>query len=123
MATQTQNQSLISIYNSLCNQQDDLSAKIQQITDPQLAATVSTEIQEIAHRIILVQNLLFAADSNQLANMATNVQSASNNLTQAITQIGQAAGFLSAVSNYLADVDQAIDLAKTLAAAAAKVAV
>jgi hypothetical protein len=119
----TQNQSLSTIYNTLCNQQDVLSAEIQQTTDPQLAATISTEIQEIAHRIILVQNLLFAADSAQLAGMTANVQTASNNVTQAITQIGQVAGFLNSVSSYLADVDQAIDLAKTLAAAAAKVTV
>jgi len=119
----TQNQSLVTIYNSLCDQQDALSAEIQQTTNQQLATTISTEIQEIAHRIILVQNLMFAADSTELAGMAANVQAASKNLTQAITQIGQAAGFLNSVSTYLGDVDQAIDLAKTLAAAAAKVTV
>lgn len=119
----TQNQSLITIYNSLCDQQDALSTAIQQTTNQQQAIAISTEIQEIAHRIILVQNLMFAADSTELASMAVSVQAASKNLTQAITQIGQAAGFLSSVSNYLNDVDQAIDLAKTLAAAAAKVTV
>jgi hypothetical protein len=123
MPMATQNQSLSTIYNTLCNQQDALSAEIQQTTNPQLAATIATEIQEIAHRIILVQNLLFAADSAQLTDMAANVQTASNNVTQAIMLIGQAAGFLNSVSSYLADVDQAIDLAKTLAAAAAKVTV
>ena len=113
----TQNQSLLTIYNSLCAQQDALSAIIQQTTDPQLAGTISTEIQEIAHRIILVQNLLFTADSTKLSGLVAGVQTASENLTQAIAQIGQVTAFLNAVSGYLADVDQAIDLAKTVAAA------
>jgi hypothetical protein len=119
----TQNPDLLTIYNSLCTQQAALYAEIQQTTDQPLATTISTEIQEIGHRIILVQNLIFTADSTQLTIMVATVQTASKNLAQAIAQIGQAAGFLNSVSTYLADVDQAIDLAKTLAAAAAKVTV
>jgi hypothetical protein len=116
----TQNPDLLTIYNSLCSQQAALFAEIQQTTDQKLATTISTEIQEIAHRIILVQNLIFRADSIQLSGMVAGVQTASTNLTQAITQIQQVTGFLNAVSSYLADVDQAIDLAKTLASAAAR---
>jgi hypothetical protein len=118
----TQNQSLLTIYNSLCAQQDALSNEIQQTTDEDMAGTISTEIHEIAHRLILVQNLMFAADSAQLAALVTNVQADSKSLTQAIGQIGQTTVFLNSVSAYLADVDQAIDLAKTLATAAAKTA-
>jgi len=117
----SQNPALVTIYNTLCDQQDALSAAIQQTTNPKLAATISAEIQEIAHRIILVQNLMFLANSAQLTGMVNNIQTTSNNLTTAIGQIGQVAGFLNSVSAYLADVDQAIDLAKTLAAAAAKI--
>ena len=116
----TQNQSLLTIYNTLCSQQDALSARIQVTTDPNLATTISTEIQEIAHRIILVQNLIFTADSTQLAGLVANIQTASNDLTQAIGQIQQVTEFLNSVSNYLTDVDQAIDLVKTLATAGAK---
>jgi len=117
----TQNPALVTIYNSLCEQQNALSAAIQQTTNPNLAATISTETQEIAHRIILVQNLMFLANSDQLSDMVNNIQTASKNLTTAIGQIGQVAGFLNSVSAYLTVVDQAIDLAKNLAAAAAKV--
>ncbi len=116
----TQNQDLVTIYNTLCSQQDALSDEIQETTNPPTAATISTEIQEIVHRIILVQNLLFTENSAQLAVMAAGVQKSSNALTQAIAQIQQVTAFLNSVSSYLAAVDQAIDLAKTLAAAAAK---
>jgi hypothetical protein len=113
-----QNPNILAIYNSLCAQQDALSDAIQGTTDPKMAATIATEIQEVAHRIILAQNLLFVADAPQLNNAVNNVKSTSQNLTTAISQITQVTGFLNSVSAYLSDVDQAIDLAKTIAAAA-----
>ena len=119
MATQPkQNTDILAMYNCLCDQQDALSAQIQQTTDPKMATTISTEIQEIAHRIILTQNLLFLADSPKLAQPIAQVTTASQDLTTALGQITKVIDVMNAVSTYLADVDQAIDLAKTLAAAA-----
>ena len=113
-----QNPDIQALYNSLCDQQDALSAEIQQTTDPKLAGAISTEIQEIAHRIILTQNLLFLADSPKLQDPVDNVKSASDKLSTAIDNIKDVTDVINAVSTYLADVDQAIDLAKTLGAAA-----
>ena len=113
-----QNADILALYNSLCDQQDALSEEIQNTTDPKLAGAISTEIQEIAHRIILTQNLLFLADSPQLTGPIDKVKTASEDLTTTIGQITEATDVINAVSTYLADVDQAIDLAKTLAAAA-----
>jgi hypothetical protein len=95
-----------------------LSAAIQTTTDPKLAGTIATEIQEIAHRIVLVQNLLFGAESPELTAAVRGVNAASENLTMAIARRQQVTGFLNSVSAYLTCVDSAIDLAKTLAAAA-----
>jgi hypothetical protein len=113
-----QNPDIVAMYNSLCAQQDALSAAIQATTDPKLAATISTEIQEVAHRIVLTQNLLFLADAPQLSAAVNSVKIASQNLTTAIGQLKEVTGFLNSVSTYLGYVDQVIDLAKTLAAAA-----
>ena len=110
-----QNQSILAIYNSLCDQQNALSAQIQTIADPKLAATVSTEIDEIAHRIVLVQNLLFKQDSSELAASLSNIKSASQKLTTSIGKIQNTVGFSNSISTYLTYVDQAVDLAKTLA--------
>ena len=112
-----QNPDILAIYNSLCAQQDALSAAIQVTTDPKVAATISTEIQEVAHRIILTQNLLFLEDAPALSAIVANVNTASQKLTTAIGQIQQVTAFINSVSTYLSYVDQAIDLAKTLAAA------
>jgi hypothetical protein len=120
MATQdTQNSDLLNIYQTLCSQQDNLSAEIQNPTTTQAQAqTISIEIQEIAHRIILVQTLLFTEDSTKLSALAPKITAASTDLTTAIRQIQNANNFLAAVSSFLSDVDDAIDLAKTLAIAA-----
>jgi hypothetical protein len=114
----TQNQNILNVYNALCDQQDALSAKIQTTTDPKLAATISTQIQEIAHRIILVQNLLFAADDAQITTAAAGIGKASQTLTTAIANIGNVTGFLNSVAAFLTVVDQVIDIATKLAAAA-----
>jgi|SRR5690348_16708338 len=110
-----QNQTILAIYNSLCDQQDALSAAIQTTTDPQLAVTISTEIDEIAHRIVLTQNLLFKQDSPQLTASVNDIKTASQSLTTAIAQIQNTIAFVNSVTSYLTYVDQAIDLAKTLA--------
>jgi len=113
-----QNLDIIAIYNSLCDQQDALSDAIQKVTDPKVAAAISTEIQEISHRIILTQNLLFLADAPELSAAMKGVGTASSKLTTAIDDFQQPAQFINAVSAYLSCVDKALDLAKTLAAAA-----
>ncbi len=79
---------------------------------------ISTEIQEIAHRIILTQNLLFLDDSKELEDRINDVKSSSAELSTAIENIKEATDVINAVSTYLAVVDRAIDLAKTFAAAA-----
>jgi hypothetical protein len=113
-----QNDDIVAIYNSLCDQQDALSEVIQITTDPDLANAISTEITEITHRIILAQNLLFKPDSSKLAAAVAGIKQASDNLTTAIQDIQNATAFIKSVSSYLALIDKAIDLAKTLAAVA-----
>lgn len=114
-----QNPDILALYQSLCAQQDALSAAIQNATDQKTATTISTEITEVSHRMILAQNLLFQSDNDQLAALVKSVGAASKNLTTAIGQIQNVTGFLNSMNAYLACVDEAIDLAKTLAAAAA----
>lgn len=113
-----QNPDVVALYKSLCAQQDALSTAIQNTTDPKLAATIATEIQEVAHRILLAQNLLFVTGSVALTSLVSGVKGASDQLTVATSQIQKTAGFLSSMSSYLTTVDQAIDLAKSLAVAA-----
>jgi hypothetical protein len=113
----TQNQTLITLYKLLCSQQDAISTAIQKATDPNVADTLSTENYEIMHRIVLVQNLLFQADSPQLQANVKAVTNSAAQLQNAIANINSVSGIVNDVSNYLGLVDEAIDLAKTVAAA------
>jgi hypothetical protein len=69
------------------------------------------------HRIVLTQNLLFQSDSSELQANVKAVQTAAGQLQNTIANIQEAADVVNGVTQYLTLVDQAIDLAKTLAAA------
>jgi flagellar motor protein MotB len=112
-----QNPTLAALYQSLCSQQDALSAALQKTSDPNLADTLSTENYEIMHRIVLTQNLLFQSDSSELQADVKGVQIAASQLQNTIANIQKAADVVNGVTQYLTLVDEAIDLAKTLAAA------
>jgi hypothetical protein len=119
MANQTSNPTLITLYQSLCAQQDTLSAAIQKATDPNVADALSTENHEVMHRIILTQNLLFQSDTFALQQAVKTVTDASTQLQAALKKIQTATDVVTGVTSYLTLVDTAIDLAKTLAPMAA----
>lgn len=114
-----QNTNIVDLYKSLCAQQDALSVKIQNETDPKLADAYSTENYEIMHRIVLTQSLLFQSDSAALQKSVQAVKTADGQLQSGLAKIKTAVDVVNAVSGYLSYVDQAIDLAKTLAPLAA----
>jgi hypothetical protein len=113
------NQTLVSLYQSLCAQQDVISAKISKTTDPGIADALSTENYEIMHRIVLTQNLLFQSDSADLKTAVKAATDAAGQLQAAINNIQSVTNVVNGVSQYLSLVDVAIDLAKTLAPLAA----
>jgi hypothetical protein len=112
-----QNQTIIALYKTLLAQQQALSERIQNTTDPDLADAISTEIYEVMHRIVLTQNLLFQADFASLQSSVKSVQTASEKLQTALGKVNKAADVVNAVSRFLTYVDKAIDLAKTAAVA------
>jgi hypothetical protein len=117
MPTPTKNPTLINLYTSLCDQQDALSAAIQNTTDPKLATTLANENMEVMHRIILTQNLLFQADSAALQQSVTAVTASGTILQTAIGTYQKVTDVINGVSSYLTLVDTAIDLAKKIGAA------
>jgi hypothetical protein len=108
------NQTLQQIQALLLAQHDALSSRLDSETDPAEAKAILLEMQEVLHRVDLVQNLLFRQSSQQLDNLMVGVRSANDALTQSLATAADFTGVLSSVSNFLAAVDQAIDLAKTL---------
>ncbi len=113
------NDDLKALHNLLLAQHRALSDKLSRETDPDKAEAILTEMQEILHRIDLVQGLLFRRSTKALTNALADVQSADTELTEAIRHIKDVASFVEAVADFLKYVDKAIDIAKTLAPLAA----
>lgn len=74
-----------------------------------------TEMTEVTHRIQVVGGLLFAAQSDELCESVDAVRKGTKAVNAGIAGIADLAAFLGAMNAFLGLVDDAIDLAKTLA--------
>jgi hypothetical protein len=108
------NQTLKELHDMLLARHTDLSQTLDGITDPAKAKAIIMEMQEILHRIDLVQNLLFRQSSQQLDATLAGITKANNALAKSIQSMGDLAAFLTATANFLKYADEAIDIAKSL---------
>ena len=113
------NDNLKSLHDTLIAQHQALYKQLDDVTEVDLARTIVTEMQEILHRVDVVQGLLFRETTNSLKKSLKKVDDADRQLTQALDSAETAADIIGGVSQFLIVVDQAIDLAKTLAPLAA----
>ncbi|HWW00222.1 MAG TPA: hypothetical protein VNZ64_11045 [Candidatus Acidoferrum sp.] len=112
------NQDLLQLHAQLLAQHQALYERLDEVTDATAAKIIITEMQEILHRIDLVEGLLFRQTTGALQESLQKVDAADTELTDALSSVNAAADIIAGVSKYLAVVDQAIDLAKTLGPAA-----
>ncbi len=112
------NTDLQQLHDQLLAQHQALYQKLDEVTDPAAAQAIVTEMREILHRIDLVQGLLFRESTTALLNSLKKVDAADTRLTGTLSSVSTATDIVEGVSKFLAVVDQAIDLAKTLAPAA-----
>ena len=113
------NRDLDNMHSLLIAQHEALYEKLDTASDEDTMQAILTEMREIRHRIDLVQNLLFRQTTQQLTDAVKRVSNADTQLTTALSSAQTAAAVVKGVSTFLALVDQAIDLAKTLAPLAA----
>ena len=92
-----------------------LSQALDAATDIDKSKAILMEMQEVLHRINLVQSLLFSQTSKQLDAMIAGINKANTALTASLQDINNVADFLTSTANFLKGVDQAIDIAKALA--------
>lgn len=109
------NPTLQQIHAMLLAQHNALSQTLDVTSDPDKAKAILMEMQEVLHRIDLTQNLLFTESSKKLDGTLSAIKEANDALTKSIQGINNLADFLNSVSSFLKGVDQAIDIAKTLA--------
>jgi hypothetical protein len=110
------NQTLQELHGMLLARHTDLSQALDGVTDPAKAKAILMEMQEILHRIDLVQNLLFRQRSQELDATLAGITKANNALAKSIQSIDDLDAFLTASANFLKYADEAIDIAKSLAA-------
>ena len=113
------NPDLQTLHETLGAQHQALYEQLDTVPDANTADAIVTEMQEILHRMNLVQGLLFRATSDALKASLADVAAANGALTQALASAQKAADVIAGVSKFLGYVDKAIDLAKTLAPLAA----
>jgi len=113
------NEELKTLHEALIAQHEALFEKLDTAPDDETMDAILTEMRELRHRIDLVQGLLFRETTTALENSLQKVNDADSELTKALSQAAAAADVIKGVSKFLAVVDKAIDLAKTLAPLAA----
>ena len=113
------NEDLKTLHEQLVAQHEALFAKLDTAPDDQAMDTILTEMRELRHRIDIVQGLLFRETTAALKSSLQKVGDADAELTKALSSAASATDLVKGVSKFLAVVDKAIDLAKTLAPLAA----
>jgi hypothetical protein len=111
----TPNATLRELQAILVKQHNKLNHAIDEASDAETARAIVREMQEVTHRITLVGQLLFARQSAALRQHVDAVKSAAAKVGKAIRTLGDIRALLDATTDLLTLVDDAIDLAKTLA--------
>jgi exonuclease VII small subunit len=109
------NKTLKEIHDLLVAQVDSLSNAIDQTNDNDVAKQLLMEMDEVVHRVNIIQNLLFKQTSAELDNDLNGIKAANDALDKSIQSFKNAADVVAKTTEFLTYVDQAIDLAKTLA--------
>ena len=106
------NLDLAQLNDILIDANRQLSSQLYDLIDPNLARRVVMEMQEVGHRIGLLQSLLFAAESNRISASVMRVKDANAGLIDALKRIDDAVSLVKNVSTFLGLADKVIDLAK-----------
>ena len=108
------NTSIKKLQAVLLEEFEQLTRELGWTTDPDQAKKIKTEIQEIHHRIAIAGSLLFSRQSLELEEKTRLVLEEKSKVDEAIADLTDMCNFLTAVTAFLALVDEALDYAKML---------
>lgn len=109
---ETINTDLQKLHKTLIAQVDQLSKQVSKAPDTATVRALLNEINEVNHRVTQVGALLFAKQTKRLTTAVGKIIDTEAETRTAIKNIEDVAGFLKAMSGFLALVDKAIDTAK-----------
>ncbi len=110
------NETLADLQDRLVRLHRKLRDQLAETEDAAQRKALVNEMLEVTHRIQVIGGLLFAAEAAALDDKVQEVRAATRKVNEAITQIKQLRDFLDTAADFLALVDEAIDIAKGLAA-------
>ena len=108
------NPSLKALHDTLLAQHDALAQKLDDATTQADAQAILMEMQEILHRVDLVQNLLLRSTADSLTQAVAAVTKADATLTSQLQGVANMAALVNGVTQFLGVVDEAIAVAKLL---------
>jgi hypothetical protein len=102
------------VHTLLVKRVGTLSTQLGKTTDPAAAQSILLEMEELVHRVNLLQKIMFAAESDKLVALLPDVEKADRELAGALQQIEKVGKFVKAAAHLLGKVDKVVDLAKGL---------
>jgi len=111
------NESMRELQKLLAGRVQQLSKRLDEVTEAADAETILREMQEFNHRVTLAGQMLFREQSQELDELVEKVRKAKSKVDSAIREIEKLREAVATVSDFLALVDEAIDLAKSLSLA------
>ena len=106
------NKALDEIRNMLIIQMNKLSKKLGDTSDPEIAGAIFNEMQEVNHRLNLVQRLIFIDESDLIEKRVPALRESNRKLLEELSNLGRITKFVNAVTSFLKIVDEVIDIAK-----------
>ena len=98
----------------LVDRVQSLSKQLDNVSNPDEAKQIVAEMLEFNHRVTLIGGLLFSQQSKELDEKVAVIRQAKSAVDRAIEDIDDLADMLQVLSDFLASVDEVIDLAKLL---------
>src|SRR5438552_1035885 len=102
------NKELQQLHELLIAQHQALFTKLDEASDVDEGKAILSDMQEILHRIDVLQGLLYRETTTALKNSLTKLDDADTELTKALKSAGTAAEIIKGVGKFLTVVDKAI---------------
>ena len=112
MSESTHNSDLQDLHDSLVQKVIAISKLIGQAADSDTVDVLSTELDEVNHRVTMVGNILFTAQTAAMTAAIAKLAPVNAQLTADLKALGSLKDFIRSVTAFLTLVDKVIDTAK-----------
>jgi len=109
-----QNPDIATLHRALVDLLDTLTAKQEAATDPASIQALGRQMHEVAFRLTVAQNALFAQQTAAIGAAVDEVVQAKADVDKAVAQIEQINKVIQTITGFLGLVDKALSLARPI---------